>query len=141
MKVKKLIVDYTFDFELYGLTTSLKDYKLAWLINQQLNIKLIRSDDYSLESGSDLIEIINYRFEEELSELRLFKNKAVLEGQNAQQYLVSEMKHFDYFILVKGIIHTFAAYDLLQELRAIEGLQLINQIDIEKLKSKEHFIF
>ena len=113
MKVKKLIVDYTFDFELYGVVTSLKDYKFAWLINQQIAIKLIRSDDYLLESGSSQMQIINYKFEEELSEFRLFKNKAVVEAQNTQQYLVPEMKHFDYFILVRGNIHTFAPYDLL----------------------------
>lgn len=141
MKVKKLIVDYVYDFDLYGLTSSFKDYKVAWLINQQIKIKLVRSADYSLGSTNEKLEIINYNFQEEQNEFSFFKNKAVQEDQSARNYLVPEMKHFDYFILVKGIIHTFTSEDLLQELRGIEGVQLINQIDIEKLKSRDHFIF
>ncbi len=141
MKVKKLIVDYEYDFELYGLTTSLKDYKVAWLINQQINIRLTRSKDYHLEYSSGEVNIINYSYQRTYSELRLFMNKAAYEEDSVQSYMVDEMKHFDYFIQVKGIIHTFTAADLLQELRAIEGVQLINQIDIEKLKSIDHFIF
>ena len=141
MKVEKLIVNYTYDFELYGVTTSLKDYKMAWLINKQISINLIREEDYLLESAAEKAEIVNYCFQEGQNELRIFKNKAILENQNTQNYMVPEMKHFDYFIMVRGIIHIFTSEDLLQELRIIEGVQLVNQINIEKLKSRDHFIF
>ena len=141
MKVEKLIVNYTYDFELYGVTTSLKDYKMAWLINKQISINLIREEDYLLESAAEKAEIVNYCFQEGQNELRIFKNKAILENQDTQNYMVPEMKHFDYFIMVRGIIHIFTSEDLLQELRIIEGVQLVNQINIEKLKSRDHFIF
>ena len=141
MKVKKLIVDYEYDFELYGIATTIKDYKLAWLINKQLKLTLVRADDYEVELNKEKHEVINYTFITENSEIRLFKNKAVIQEQIPQSYLVQEMKHFDYFIWVNGLIHTFTSDDFLNELRKIGGLQLINQIDLDKLKSRDNFLF
>jgi len=141
MKVKKLIVDYEYDFELYGISTTIKDYKLAWLVNKHLNLSLVRAEDYVVDLNKEEYEIINYTQISDNGEIRLFKNKAVIQDRKAQTYLVSEMKHFDYFIMVSGIIHTFTSDDFLQELRGIDGLQLINQIDIDKLKSRDYFLF
>lgn len=141
MKVKKLIVDYTYEFELYGVSTSIKDYKLAWLINKKLNLALVRADDYLIELNKEELEIINYAFHTEHNELRFFKNKAVLDDGSVQKYMVAEMKHFEYFVMVSGLIHTFTSDELLKELRAIEGVQLINQIDIDTLKSRDYFLF
>lgn len=141
MKIKKLIVDYEYDFELYGIATAIKDYKLAWLVNKQLNLSLVRAEDYVVEINKEENEIINYTQITENEEVRLFRNKAAIQDQKPQSYLVPEMKHFDYFIMVSGIIHTFTTDDFLPELRKIEGLQLINQIDIDKLKSRDNFLF
>jgi hypothetical protein len=45
MKKSKLIIDYEFNFELVGLTSTAKGYKLAWEINQALGIHLIKQPD------------------------------------------------------------------------------------------------
>lgn len=42
MKKSKLLYETTFDFDLLGLVAPLKDYKLAWLINTTLGIRLKR---------------------------------------------------------------------------------------------------
>jgi hypothetical protein len=141
MKAKKLVVEYEYDFELYGISTNIKGYKLAWLINKFLKLTLARADEYIVELKNEAHEVINYTHVTENSEIRLFKNKMVVQEQKPQSYLVPEMKHFDYFVMVSGIIHTFTSSDLLQELRKIEGLQLINEIDINTLKSRDNFLF
>ena len=45
MKKSKLIIDYQFDFELFGVIATVKGYKLAWEINQELGIQLIKQPD------------------------------------------------------------------------------------------------
>ena len=45
MKKSKLIIDYTFDFELIGLISIVKGYKLAWELNHILQINLVKQPD------------------------------------------------------------------------------------------------
>jgi hypothetical protein len=45
MKRNKLIIDYEFDFELIGIISTAKGYKLAWEINQLLAIHLVKQPD------------------------------------------------------------------------------------------------
>ena len=141
MKVKKLLIDYPYDFELYGVSTSLKDYKIAWLINQQIHVQLVRKEDYFIELTNEKIKIINYSYQIGHNELRLFKNKAVVENENTQKYMVSEMKYFDYFVMVTGIIHTFTSGELLQQIWSVKGVQFAIQIDIDTLKSRNYFLY
>ena len=52
MKKKKLVVDYEIDFDLFGLISTVKDYKLAWLLNKHLSIHLTREEDLSITFAS-----------------------------------------------------------------------------------------
>ena len=45
MKKSKLVIDYEFDFELLGIISSAKGYKLAWELNQALGIQLVKQPD------------------------------------------------------------------------------------------------
>jgi hypothetical protein len=45
MKKNKLIIEYEFDFELFGMSTAAKGYKLAWEINRVLGIHFVKKDD------------------------------------------------------------------------------------------------
>ncbi|WP_370539754.1 IPExxxVDY family protein [Algoriphagus sp. Y33] len=49
MKKAKLLIEHTYDFELLGLVSPVKDYKMAWLINRELDLNLIKYDDLLLE--------------------------------------------------------------------------------------------
>jgi len=141
MKVQKLVVEYDYDFELYGISTPIKDYKLAWRINDHLNISLMRAEDHQLGAKDKQLQLINYKYSTDHTELRLFKNKTVLVEGEGQGYMVPEHKHYDFFITLNGKIHTFAGSELLNQFRMIEQVQLVNVIDIETLKSREHFLF
>ena len=45
MKKNKLVIEYDFDFELLGILSSARGYKLAWEINQALGIQLVKQQD------------------------------------------------------------------------------------------------
>ena len=45
MKKSRLDIEYDFDFELLGIHSSARGYKLAWEINQALGIQLVKQPD------------------------------------------------------------------------------------------------
>ena len=140
MKKRKLVIDYDFDFELLGLLSSARGYKLAWEINQVLGIQLIKQPDLVVgfknteEKGFSF-----YSYETQLNRLKLFKNKPV-DTDSGKYFLIPEFHHFDFIILIQ--MDDLAQRDtFLEQLKQISSIELSASIPLEGLKSKSNFIF
>ena len=78
MKTFKLEVDYDYEFDLFGLVSSSKEYKLAWSLNKSFNIRLIKQQDLSYDFiNKGRLVISNYLHMTEHRTIRLFRNKSV----------------------------------------------------------------
>ncbi len=142
MKVKKLHIDYEYDFELVGISSSVKAFKLAWAINNKIGINLKKAEDYNLKRTQDeKILIANYIFETEHSIFRLFKNRAVEGAISSRAYIVPEHPHFDYIAMKKGMVSVYDTMGMVDALKTVKFLEYITNIDITKLKSRENFLF
>ena len=140
MKKKRLDIEYTFDFNLFGLISTVKAYKMAWELNHVLGAKLIKMEDYEvqLKAGSPQ-RYAHYAQGNEVSVLKLFRNRPN-EESGAKDSLVPEHPHFDFILLTQG--EAFDDHNRLQELlRNIPSIELAAFIPLATLKSKEHFIF
>ena len=61
MKKAKLLVEPTFDFELLGIVSPIRDYRMAWLVNKELELNLVKADDLELEFlSAEKLEISQY---------------------------------------------------------------------------------
>lgn len=140
IKKSKLIIDYEFDFKLIGLIAPLKEYKIAWQLNQSLNVHLVKNNDIELEFIDNNIFISNYSYETGNSIFRLIKNKNIIED-NSLVYLLPEMKEFDYLIMIEGEGDTFNVNKILKSIKSIRDFQYVTLVDVSKLKSKENLIF
>jgi hypothetical protein len=139
MKKKRLDIEYTFDFDLYGLISTIKPYKMAWELNRCLNINLIKSDDYEVEHKNSVNNYQHYSQVTAHTLVKLFKNKPI-EENDERNLLLPELPRFDFILLVKG--DAYADNNRLQELlRNIPSVELVAFIPLTALKSKEHFIF
>ncbi len=140
MKKKRLDIEYTFDFDLYGIISTVKAYKLAWELNHILGSKLVKSEDYEvLHKNKSANNYLHYTQASEVSGLKLFKNKPI-EETSAKDFLVPEFPHFDFILLAQG--EAFADSKRLQELlRNITSVELVAFIPLAALKTKEYFIF
>ena len=140
MKKKRLDIEYTFDFELYGIISTVKAYKLAWELNNALGSKLVKSEDYSIVNKNKAVNnYLHYAQIGEVNSLRLFKNKPN-EESSAKDFLVPEHPHFDFILLTHG--EAFADSNRLQQLlRNIPSIELVAFIPLAALKTKEYFIF
>jgi hypothetical protein len=140
MKKNKLQIEHTYDFELLGLVSPVKDYKMAWLINRDLHLNLVRSEDLILEFLSlPRLKISQFFLSLPHGFVQLLKNKA-LNSSDQVSYLIPELKSVDYFLLVQDetfqlSIHTFA-----DQLVKNHFIQNVIPLDISKLKSKENLL-
>ena len=140
MKKKRLEIEYSFDFELLGVISSAKGYKLAWDINMTLASRLVKQKDLVIHLKSNTVASYSYySFENEVNTLKLFRNKPN-EADLVKNLLVPEFPHYDYIILTRGEEHQSS--NRLQELlRNNPSIELVAFIPLDALKSKENFIF
>ncbi len=139
MKRQRLEVSYEIDFDVYGIVSVYKDYKLAWYLNDSLNIELVKGKDLNLQFVDYNLIISNYLFETENTQIRLLKNRSPENDSGEGAYFVPEMTNLDYFLIVRGTDEF--ENDLRISLRKIGGIEYVIKINIDQLKSKDNFIF
>ena len=142
MAKNKLIIEYNYDFDLYGIISTIRDYKLAWLINQKLGLHLVKEEDIKISFlNNEELVISNYLYESEYAQFRLLKNRSEERESETLRYLVPELKRFDYLIMKKGAIGEVKDADWFNQIQQIKEIQYIIALDIDKLKSRENLIF
>jgi hypothetical protein len=117
-----------------------KDYKMAWIINNSLDLKLAKIGDYELEfiSGTKLC-ISQYKYEKENGFIQLLKNKSYAQDNNSL-YLIPELKIFDYFLLIQDFTSEVDINDYIERLSGNGLIQNVVKLDIDKIKSKENLL-
>ena len=142
MKKRKLEAEFDYDFSLVGIISAEKEYKLAWLLNRQLDLQLIKAKDIEIEflKRPNLI-ISNYLFETEHCSFRLMKNKSMDEFSDGSAYLLPELKRFDFFVIFQGFEDTISNQDLKEKISTLPEIQYAQFFKIDGLKSKENLIF
>jgi hypothetical protein len=139
MKKSKLVIDYEFDFGLWGITTAARGYKLAWEINQHLGIRLVKQPDLVVGFKNNEEKPFSfYAFETPLNRLKLFKNRPA-DQDSGKYFLIPEFPHYDFIILAameEEYNKRFA-----EQIRSIPAVELLASIPLAGLKSKSNFIF
>jgi len=142
MKKRKLEAEFDYDFSLCGIISTLKEYKLAWMINSQFDLQLDKAKDIEIEflKSPNLI-ISNYVYETEHCCFRLLKNKSVDLFGDSLAFLIPELNHFDYLLILQGFEDSFTNEELKKKMASFSGIQYLQFFQIENLKSKENLIF
>lgn len=142
MKKRKLDAEVDYDFSLFGIITAIKGHKLAWLLNNKLDLQLDKAEDIEMKflKSQNLI-ISNYLYETEHCHLRLLKNKSVDESGENSAFLVPELNRFDYLIIIRGFEGPFTNQTMKEKISSIPKVDFVQIFDIENLKSKENLIF
>ena len=140
MAKNRLVFDPDYDFELYGIITPVKEYKLAWELNKRLEIHLIKQPDIELEFIKEGPVIIsNYRYEKDNSIYKMLRNKSVEQTDNKVIYLLPEFQKFDYFLIIHSQI--ISINEIANKIKSISLVDFVSHFDINGVKSKENLIF
>jgi hypothetical protein len=140
MKKTKFHIEYDYDFELVGIRSAIKGYRLAWELNNSLGIHLVKQPDLVVEFKKGEEKLFSfYAHEGLLNRLKLFKNKPV-DGEHSKYCLVPEFPHFDFIFLMQMDDQTQREM-FISKLKELPSVELVVPIPIEGLKSKSNFIF
>ena len=123
-KKKKIVVEPFDDIKIVGICTHIEDYKLAWHINNLLNINLVKYSDIINE---DELAFSFYLFDggENCNTYNL------VEIANADGRWVSFFPPTDYLLVIRNFIHDENLQALLTNIKHIEGVAHAYLVDLE----------
>jgi len=124
---------------LMGIVSPVKDYLFTWHVNQKLgfNFRINNSLEIQLRKKNRNYFFSVYEFLEPGSAtFHLLYN-----NQHDGEYLLPEFKHLDFLWLIKGDeLDKKDTNTLLQSIKLIPSVQLVNEMTNEKIKNKQHLI-
>ena len=136
---KILKFEFDLDFVLVAVTTSLKDYRICFLINKYLNFNFIKTADLAVDinQSPELVYFSKYtdHWEATATDFYFIANKG------SDGYLVPEMNKTDYFLMVKNYIDEEDLDRLISGLNKIPEIVAAVKIDPKKIKSRENLLF
>lgn len=114
-----------------------KPHRLAWLLNKIYPYKFVRVDDYELEINSKPCAFAQFIFDDEENHTQL----VILSNKDESSFLIPELKNFDYLLLIKGATAFFEEDTLKNNVKTIQSIQIIFEVETDKLKSKQNLIY
>ncbi len=128
------------DVVLLGIVAPVKNYLFGWQLNQILGFDFRINNGYEIEltkkSRKYFFSIFEYAVPSTSVVHYLYNNQ--FDGE----YLLPEFKHLDFVWLIKGeYISSEELKALMQSIRSLPGVQLVNEMTNEKIKNKQHLIF
>jgi hypothetical protein len=140
MKKPKLVFDLRYEFELIGIVAPIKDYKMAWEINNIIGSNLSKSDDFELNFiNQPTVKIAKFIEDTENGFIQLLKNRS-LNNDSSFPYLIPELKFMDYFLLIQDQTGQMKINSYIDKLSQSPLIQNAVKLDIEKIKSKENLL-
>jgi hypothetical protein len=138
LKKQQLEFDADVDFLLIGLVTNQTISRLGWLINQNSGLDFSRIEDLELPdfnpAANSGFSKLDYFDEENHLHFSLIANKEFGE------ILSTELKQFDFLMVLRGGIEFFEENNFLSMLRKISDIRLAASINQPKIKNNLSWI-
>jgi len=159
MALHKLVVDDFYDasFSLLAIHCRLEDYRLAYLLNKHLELKLERKPqdlDYNYFAASfSIYEWENTKFDTiwnlvsnvcKKEEAALQSSGSLFQNQSTVTRtfnLLPELKTVDYLIKVSNEHRNFNEKHILNKIQTIPQVITTYSVNVDQIKSKDHLIF
>ena len=128
------------DSLLLGIVAPIKDYQFSWQLNQILGFNFRMNNDFEIQLTKKqrryFFSIYEYAVPSTCLVHYLYNNQC--DGE----YLLPEFKHLDFLWLIKGeTVSPEELKSLMQSIRSLPAVQLVNEMTNEKIKNKQHLIF
>ena len=137
---KNLTEDFFEDTKLLGIMAPIKDYQLCWHLNSIMGMDFRINNDIEIQLTKKKRNYFFavYEFCEPTSSLFHYVYNNRFDGE----YLLPEFKHLDFLWLIKGDpMDPEDLKILIQSIKTLPGVQLVNEMTNEKIKHKQHLIF
>ncbi|MES2619635.1 MAG: IPExxxVDY family protein [Bacteroidota bacterium] len=139
MADKKIKNEISVDYQLIGIASSLREYKLCYHLNLILGCDFRKLKDLFFGSTERTrtvqFSVFKAGEEEHLNKFIIFTNKSLGE------VLLPEVSNFDYIVQVHGNYEAEDIDRLINEVRKLPEVMMTAVIPLKKIKSKERLIY
>ena len=148
------------DYHLIAIHTSLEDYRLAYFINQKMDLNLSNNKNeiqINIKEGETKFSRFFYDDKKNGVFWNLIQNKNEVIQQKKETsqtlfsnikmevstkvYLLPEFKKVDYFLKIENLEEIMSLTQIQILLNTIENISTVYTVDTNKIKSKNNLIF
>ena len=125
---------------LLGIMAPIKDYQFCWQLNHKLGIDFRINNELEIQLTKKKRNYFFavYQYFEPYNSVEHYLYNNQFDGE----YLLPEFRHLDYLWLLKGDDAEDTQLDhLVHSIKQIRGVQLVTELNNEKIRNKEHLIF
>ncbi len=153
-KIHSFDFEYDHDYTLIGIHSALEDYRLAYFLNKNLDLRLQRfKNDLDFPSLNCRFSVFNCEERVTFTSWSLIANRHVtvsnvvpsgdnLFGEETKvYYLIAEKKQVDYFIKINGAIEFDELQNILSKINNTNKIITSYTINPNDLNSKDYLIF
>jgi hypothetical protein len=137
---KNLADDFFEDTKLLGIMVPIKDYQFCWHLNSVMGMDFRINNDIEIQLNK---RKRNYFFAVyEFCELTGSLSHYLYNNRFDGEYLLPEFKHLDFLWLMRGdVVAEQDLQETINNIKAINGVQLVVELTNEKIRHKEHLVF
>ena len=162
MATLKLYIDELeeLDFNLLAIHTSMEDYRLAYFLNQKLQLNLSKNKEeikvknkegstyFSRFTFEDTKKDVFWNLIENENEITLKQNNInqglFTESKNSfttKDFLLPEYKKVNFFLKIEAPKESVIPSEIATLIKSIDKISTVYYIDLENIKSKNNLIF
>jgi len=138
-KREVLDVEFDFNFKLFALSTTLRDYQLCYQINKNFLYNLRRVNDIEVNQPKKQVASVHSHFSFCIEELQ--REIHLITNHSNGSYFLSELKIADYLLKLMGEVSEEEETEILNRLRKIQSVNLVKEIPVDSIRQKNNLIF
>ena len=125
---------------LLGIMASIEQYQFCWHLNQALNFDFRINNNLEIrlnkKTRSYFFPVYQYGKQPGMVKHYLYNN------EDDGEYLLPELKHFDFLWLMKDdVLKAEEVGAFINSIKIIPQVQMVVELQPEKIKNKQHLIF
>jgi len=132
-----LELEADYEFDLIGICSHIKDYRLSWEINQELKLNLSKESNFEISHNGELQSHTFYSFLDKENLIDYF----LISNRSDKGVLIPEENNCDYFMVIKGVKKEQEVKEVLQKIADLRHVLTSYTIKVEELKSKNNLLF
>ncbi len=132
-KIITFNIDYDNDYQIIGISSHLKAYKLIYFLNNVLQYKFKRTRDLFVNKKKESIFYSTYIFRDIDSRIEY----CLISNHHPDQKLIPLLKQIDYFLVIKYLQENRTIAELVSKIKNIPRILTAYKIDDKAFKDIE----
>ena len=132
MAFHTLEIEDEYDFEIIGVSSHEKDYRLAWSLNKTLGWRLVRIQDAVIEGKRSTTHHARFRWTHPVDQTVF----TLIDNKTPEGTFMPDLMQFDYLLKIEHAVES-TMKKLQEGLRKTDFVNAFQKQEVEKLKFKD----